>query len=100
LFEQALHNENPMADAAHALKDHATILDIRTIGLVAAFDMEPIDGLPGKRGYDAMCHAFHNENMMIRVTADTIAFSPPLMATQDHISEMFEKFRRVLDAVT
>lgn len=74
------------------------MLDIRTIGLVAAFDLASIEGLPGKRGYDAMCRAFHDEGMMIRVTADTIAFSPPLMATEDHIMEMFEKFRRVLDA--
>lgn len=100
LFEQARSHEGLMADAAHDLKGHPLVLDIRTIGLVAAFDLAPVDGLPGKRGYDAMCHAFHTENMMIRVTSDTIAFSPPLMVTADQITDLFERFKRVLDAVT
>jgi beta-alanine--pyruvate transaminase len=100
LFEQARANESVMADAAHALKGHSLVQDIRTIGLVAAFDLAPIDGIPGKRGYEAMCKAFHDHNMMIRVTADTIAFSPPLMAKEADIGDIFERFRKVLDAAS
>ncbi len=99
LFEQARANETVMADAAHALKDHPLVLDIRNIGLAAAFDLAGCKGLPGKRGYDVMCRAFHDENIMIRVTGDTIAFSPPLIASEAALGEVFEKFKRVLDAV-
>lgn len=100
LFEQARANEAVMADAAHALKSHRLVQDIRTIGLVAAFDLAPVEGVPGKRGYDAMCKAFHDENMLIRVTADTIAFSPPLIANEADLSDIFDRFRKVLDAVS
>lgn len=99
LFEQARANEKTMADAAHALKSHGLVQDIRTIGLVAAFDLAPHDTMPGKRGYEAMCKAFHDHNMMIRVTADTIAFSPPLIAKEADIGEIFDRFKKVLDAV-
>jgi len=100
LFEQARANEAVMADAAHELKSHGLVQDIRTIGLVAAFDLAPVDGVPGKRGYEAMCKAFHDENMMIRVTADTIAFSPPLIANETDLIDIFDRFKKILDAVS
>ena len=97
LFERAKEMEPKMAAAAMGLKGHGLVQDIRTIGLVAAFDLAPVEGLPGKRGFDAMRTAFHDENMMVRVSGDTIAFSPPLIAEEKHLEEAFSKFRRVLD---
>ncbi len=76
--------EPKMAAAAMGLKGHSLVQDIRTIGFVAAFDLAPVEGLPGKRGFDAMRVAFHEENMMVRVPGDTIAFSPPLIAAETH----------------
>ena len=36
---------------------------------------------------------------MVRVSGDTIAFSPPLIAEEAHIDEIFETFGRTLDKV-
>lgn len=99
LFERARTLEPVIAEAAMSLKDHPLILDVRTIGLVAAVDLAGIDGLPGKRGFEAMRTAFEQENMMVRVSGDCIAFSPPLIVSKEQIAEIFEKFRRVLDKI-
>ncbi len=99
LFERARMLEPVIAEAAMALRDHPMVLDIRTIGLVAAFDLAPVEGLPGKRGFDAMRAAFHTENMMVRVSGDSIAFSPPLIISKDQIGEIFDRFRKVLELV-
>jgi beta-alanine--pyruvate transaminase len=97
LFERAQALEPVFAEAIMSLKDHKLIADIRQIGLAGAVDLVPLEGLPGKRGFDAMRIAFHDENMMTRVSGDSIAFSPPLIVDKARIAEIFERFRRVLD---
>ncbi len=99
LFVRAQALEPIFADAIMSLKGHKLIADIRTIGLAGAVDLVPIDGLPGKRGFETMRHAFHDENMMVRVSGDCIAFSPPLIVEKTQIEEIFHRFRKVLDRV-
>ena len=38
-----------------------------------------------------MVHAFHDENLVVRVTGDTIALTPPLIVSEGQIGEIFEK---------
>ncbi|QPC42152.1 aspartate aminotransferase family protein [Kaustia mangrovi] len=99
LFERALALEEMWADAAHALRGEPHVADIRTIGLVAGIDLEPVEGKPGQRGYQAMKTAFHDHDTMIRITADTIALSPPLIIGEDKIGQLFDATRRVLRAL-
>ncbi|MBB3773150.1 beta-alanine--pyruvate transaminase [Angulomicrobium tetraedrale] len=99
LFERAKALEPTFADAAMSLKGKPGVLDIRTVGLVAAFDMAPKAEGPGKRGYEAMEHAFHEEGLMFRVTGDTIAVSPPLIISEAQVGELVEKIGRTIDAV-
>lgn len=99
LFERARTLEAAFADAAASLKGHRHVLDIRSIGLAAAIDIAPLEGLPGKRGFDTMRAAFHEENMMVRLTGDTIAFSPPLIVEKTQIEEIFDRFRKILDRI-
>lgn len=99
LFERARDFEEYWADAAFSLRDHPLVEDIRTLGLVAGVDLAPVDGLPGKRGFDVMCTAFHDQDLMVRVTADTIALSPPLIIERPQIDEVFDRFRGALDQV-
>ena len=47
---------------------------------VKTIDLKPIEGSPGLRAYKAMENGFHDVGMMVRITADTIALSPPLIA--------------------
>jgi beta-alanine--pyruvate transaminase len=99
LFVRAQALEPFFADAIMSLKGHKLVADIRTIGLAGAIDLVPVEGLPGKRGFEAMRVAFHEFNMMVRVSGDSIAFSPPLMIDKAQVEEIFLRFRKVLDRI-
>ena len=75
------------------------VLDIRTVGLVAGIDLASKPDGVGKRAYAAMEKAFHEQGVMIRVTGDTIALSPPLIISEEQIGEMFGKVGKVIEAV-
>jgi len=100
LFDRARKLENMWADAAFTLKGQPMIEDIRTIGLVAGMDLKPIEGKPGLRAYRAMETAFHDHGLMIRISGDTIALSPPLIVSENQIDEMFSaKLPKVLASI-
>jgi beta-alanine--pyruvate transaminase len=100
LFENALKLESVWADAAMTLKGNPLVEDIRTLGLVGAIDMKPVEGSPGLRAYKAMENAFHDFGFLLRITGDTIALSPPLMITENQIDEIFsDKMPKVLKSV-
>jgi len=100
LFERALKLEDKWADAAMSLKGAPLIADIRTIGLVVGIDLDPIAGSPGKRAYEAMEKGVHDFGIMLRITGDTIALSPPLIIKEAEIDEIFsDKLPKVLKAV-
>ena len=100
LFENARKLESVWADAAFTLQEHPLVEDIRTIGLVAAIDLKPIDGSPGLRAYKAMENGFHDVGLLVRITADTIALSPPLIITENQIDEIFtDKLPKILASI-
>ena len=99
LFERAQVLEPRFADAAMALQGLHGVLDIRTVGLTAGIDLASRAGSPGLRAYEAMKHAFSEQALMIRVTGDTIALSPPLIVSEAQIGEIFDKVARVINAV-
>jgi beta-alanine--pyruvate transaminase len=99
LFARAKALEPRFADAAMALKGLPGVLDIRTLGLTAGIDLASRPDAPGKRAYEAMERAFHDEGLLIRITGDTIALSPPLIASEAQFDEIFDKLARVVKAV-
>ena len=99
LFERALRLEPRFAEAAMSLKDLPGVLDIRAVGIAAGIDLAPQPGAAGERGYEAMERAFHDEDLVIRITGDTLAIAPPLIATGAEIGQIFEKVGRVIRAV-
>jgi beta-alanine--pyruvate transaminase len=99
LFERAAALEGKWADAAMSLKGTPGVLDIRTLGLVAAIDLSSRPDAYGKRAYDSMEKAFHEHGLMFRITGDTIALSPPLIITEDQIGEIFDKVGKVIRQV-
>ena len=99
LFERARALEPKFADAAMTLRGLPGVLDIRTVGLVAGIDLASKPDGFGKRAYAAMERAFHEQGIMIRVTGDTIALSPPLIVSEDEIGEIFGKVGKVIEAV-
>jgi beta-alanine--pyruvate transaminase len=83
------------ADAVHSLKGLPHVIDIRTIGLIAGIELAPIAGKPGARAFAAFKQAFA-DGILIRVTGDIIALSPPLVLEKQHIDELFGKLATVL----
>jgi beta-alanine--pyruvate transaminase len=86
-------------DAAHSLKGARHVVDIRNCGLIAAIELEPRPGAPGRRAYEAFVKAFE-DGVLIRVTGDIIALSPPLIIEKPEIDRLFQSIREVLQAVS
>lgn len=82
-------------DAVHSLKGLPHVIDLRTIGLIAGIELEPIPGKPGARAFQALKRAFA-DGILIRTTGDIIALSPPLILEKQHIDDLFGKLANVL----
>jgi beta-alanine--pyruvate transaminase len=95
LFAHANHLASYWEDAVHSLKGLPHVIDLRNLGLVAAIELESIPGKPGVRGMDCLQRCFET-GLLIRVTGDIIALSPPLMIQKEHIDRMFEMLAGVL----
>jgi beta-alanine--pyruvate transaminase len=99
IFERAKALEPVFADAMMSLKGLPNVADIRTIGLLAGIDLDPIPGKVGVRGYDAIERMYSDHDLYCRVTADTLIPSPPLIVSESQIGEMRDKIAAVLKAV-
>jgi len=98
LLERAASLEKYWENALHALKGERNVIDIRNYGLMGAIELGPRAGAPGSRGYDALVKCFE-AGVLIRYTADTLAFSPPLIVEKAQIDRIFETVRKVLQAL-
>ena len=98
LFARAKRLEPVWADAAMSLKDVPGVLDIRTVGLVAGIDLASLPDGFGRRAYSVMERGFA-DGLMFRVTGDTVALSPPLIASEAQIGEIFERLAKLIRAV-
>ncbi len=98
LFERAKKLEPKWADAAMSLMGLPGVLDIRTVGLTAAIDLASRPDAFGKRAFETMDRAFHEDDLMLRVAGETLALTPPLIITESQIGEMFEKVAKVIKA--
>ena len=96
LFEHANERSSYWENALHSLKGTDPIIDIRNLGLVAGIEMEAKEGKPGTRGYDVFINAFHNHDLLLRITGDTIALSPPLIAEKEHIDQIVDILRKII----
>src|ERR1700726_3884115 len=99
LFERARKLEPYWADAAMRLKGLPNVLDIRCVGLTAGIDLASRPDAVGRRAYEAMEHAFRSENLVIRINAETIAITPPLIVTESEIDQFFAKAANAIRAV-
>lgn len=82
-------------DAVHALRGLPHVIDIRTIGMIAGIELASIADKPGVRAHNALHRAF-DAGILIRVTGDIIALSPPLVLEKKHIDELFGKLGQIL----
>jgi beta-alanine--pyruvate transaminase len=99
LFERARELESFWADAIMSLKDAKYVVDIRTLGLTAAIELESRPNLLGQRALEVLDRGFNEYDIMMRVTGDIIALTPPLIITQDEIGMIVEKIRKLLQSI-
>jgi beta-alanine--pyruvate transaminase len=98
LFTRAASLGAYWADAVHALRGLPHVIDLRNLGLVAGIELESRADAPGARAYDVFLDCFAH-GVMVRITGDTIALSPPLIVERRQIDEIFEVLSRVLRSV-
>ncbi|WP_454622895.1 aminotransferase class III-fold pyridoxal phosphate-dependent enzyme [Brucella anthropi] len=75
---------NHWQEALHSLKGVSNVIDIRNLGLVGAIELSSRKDAPGARAYDVFVDCF-KKGLLIRVTGDVIALSPPLIVEKEQI---------------
>ncbi len=89
LFERAAAIAPAFEEAVHRLAGAPHVVDIRTLGLVAGIELAPREGAPGARAFDAYLDCWR-QGVLVRVTGDIIALSPPLIIEEAHIARIVE----------
>jgi beta-alanine--pyruvate transaminase len=82
----------------HSLRDARHVKDIRNLGLIAGIELESREGAVGKRAYETFVKCYE-AGVLIRVTGEIIALSPPLILEEGHIDEMVDTLRKILSEV-
>jgi beta-alanine--pyruvate transaminase len=95
LFARAAELAPYFENAMHSLRDARHVIDIRNLGLIAGIELEPRPGGASKRALEAF-NACFDAGLLIRVTGDIIAFSPPLIVEKSEIDFIVETLRGVL----
>jgi beta-alanine--pyruvate transaminase len=99
LFERAASLAPYWEDALHSLRGAPHVIDIRNLGLVGGIELEPRAGSPGARAFDVFVECF-NRGVLIRVTGDIIALSPPLIIDERQIDELVGTVGSVIKTVS
>ena len=94
IFENADAMSGPWEDMLHSLADLPGVIDIRNMGLVGAVQLESEEtvGARGRAAFEKLWEA----GVSCRPIGDSLAMSPPLIVTEDHIGQIGDMFRRVL----
>jgi beta-alanine--pyruvate transaminase len=98
LFQRCADMAPFFESALHQLKGTRHIEDLRNIGLIGAIQMESRPNAPGARGMDVFTQCF-NRGVLVRVTGDIIALSPPFIVERGQIEQIMETLRTVISAV-
>jgi beta-alanine--pyruvate transaminase len=99
LFARAASLSQYFEGKAHGLKGAPNVIDVRNLGLMAGIELAARPGKPGTRAYDVFVRCYE-KGVLIRVTGDIIALSPPLIVEKAEIDRIFETIREALGVVT
>ena len=80
--------EGAWQDAAHAMRGLPHVTDVRNIGLIAGIEMEGRPGAAGQRATEVFRRCF-DDGVLVRVTGDIVALSPPLIVEPPHLDRIF-----------
>ena len=95
LFQRAAELEPFWEAAAHGLRGERHVKDVRNLGLVAAIELESREGQAGQRAAEVFRACF-DAGLLIRVTGEIIALSPPLIISRGQIEQTMQMIADVL----
>ena len=98
LFERAADMAGYWESAVHSLRGKRHVIDVRNMGIVAGIELEPRAGQVGKRAME-LFHRCFDSGLLVRVTGDIIALSPPLIVKRTQIDEMIGRIGDLLETV-
>jgi len=94
-----------LQEGLRGFANHPLVGEVRGIGLIAAIELvadkaskAPFD--PARGVGAAVVARAQQHGLILRAMGDAIAFSPPLIITEDEIAEMLSRFARALADVT
>ncbi len=99
LFERVASLAGYWQEALHSLRGLPYVIDIRNLGLVGGIELESMPGQPGARAFDCFLRCYQ-QGLLIRVTGDIIALSPPLIIEKQQIDQMVDLLTQVLKQVS
>jgi beta-alanine--pyruvate transaminase len=99
LFARAASLAPLWEHAVHSLAGEPNVIDLRNVGMVGAIELATRGGVPGARAMDAMNGCFWDHDLLVRVTGDIIALSPPLIVSEAQIHDIVERVRSVLRSI-
>ena len=96
LFARAAALAPQWEAALHGLRGRPHVVDIRNLGLVGGVELASRDATPGERGLQ-LFHDLFDTGLLVRVTGDIVALSPPLIIKPDQIDEIASRLGAALD---
>ncbi|AUZ04490.1 class 3 aminotransferase [Vitreoscilla sp. C1] len=98
LFERAAQLSPVFEQAAHSLQGTPFVKDIRNIGLVAGVELETSSAGLGKRA-GLVQQKCWEAGVLMRLTGETLAFSPPLIVNEAEIERIFSTLGQAITEV-
>ena len=98
LFERAAELSSYWEDGLWSLKGGNHVIDLRNLGIMAGIELAPRPGAPTARAMESF-HKCFDEGLLVRVTGDIIALSPPLIVEKTHIDQIFDTIDKVLRTI-
>ncbi|MBC8272922.1 MAG: aspartate aminotransferase family protein [Gammaproteobacteria bacterium] len=97
LFEHSKAISTHFEDAAHGLANCANVKDVRNYGLMAAIELNSGPSGVGTRAFEVFNKCFFEKDILVRVTGDVIALSPPLIASEQEITRLFSQLAAAIN---
>jgi beta-alanine--pyruvate transaminase len=98
LFERAAELSSYWEEGLWSLKGGNHVIDLRNLGIIAGIELAPRPDAPTARAMEAFNKCF-DDGLLVRVTGDIIALSPPLIVEKTHIDQIFDTIGNVLKSI-
>jgi len=97
LFERCAGLAPAFEDRLHSLRGTPLVEDVRNLGLIGAVQLESRQGAVGARGAEVFNKCFE-AGVLVRVTGDIVALSPPFIAEEDHLDRILSTLETAIRA--